>query len=189
MKTGINKPALVIIDMLNDYFDGSEVYDRDRLTNSIKQLVDSARTSSSPVIWVRQQFEPTLEDAFLDMRTRQIAITIRDTRGCELLAEFNVHPTDYQIIKKRYSAFYGTTLDELLGELAVDCLVVAGINTHACIRMTAIDAYQRDLLVVISSDCVASYDQEHHAISLRYMDGKIGRVLSNDEIIAQVFRR
>jgi maleamate amidohydrolase len=48
------------------------------------------------------------------------------------------------IIKKRYSGFYGTTLDETLARLAPDAIILAGINTHACIRTTAVDAYQRD---------------------------------------------
>ena len=61
-------------------------------------------------------------------------------------------------------------------------LLLAGINTHACIRMTAIDAYQRDWQVVLAADCIDSYDREHHEISLRYMRGKIAAVMSNDEI-------
>ena len=48
--------------------------------------------------------------------------------------------------------------------------------------MTAIDAYQRDLEVVLATDCLASYDEEHARISLSYMDGKIARTMSNEEI-------
>jgi isochorismate hydrolase len=52
----------------------------------------------------------------------------------------------------------------------------------SCIRATAIDAYQRDWEVVVASDCVDSYDREHHDISLRYMNGKIAAVMDNAEI-------
>ncbi|MFN3943317.1 MAG: hypothetical protein ACK4K7_00135 [Allosphingosinicella sp.] len=34
------------------------------------------------------------------------------------------------------------------------------------------DAYQRDLEVILASDCIAGYDEEHARISMRYMDGK-----------------
>jgi len=85
-------------------------------------------------------------------------------------------------VKKRYSAFYGTTLDEILVRLAPDALILAGINTHACIRTTAIDAYQRDWPVILATDCIDSYDREHHEISLRYMRDKIAAVMSNEEI-------
>jgi isochorismate hydrolase len=86
------------------------------------------------------------------------------------------------LIKKRYSAFYGTSLDQLLEQWSYDALILAGINTHACIRMTAIDAYQRDHRAILAGDCIDSYDREHHHISLRYMKGSIADVMTNEEI-------
>ena len=77
------------------------------------------------------------------------------------------------VIKKRYSAFYGTNLDKVLDTLNPDAMILAGINTHACIRMTAIDAYQRDWEVVAGGPIVNSYDPEHHDVSLRYMKENI----------------
>jgi isochorismate hydrolase len=131
---------------------------------------------------VRQEFEPDLRDAFPEMRAKGIRITIRGTRGCDILPELAPAPSDVVIIKKRYSAFYGTTLDETLARLAPDALILAGINTHACIRTTAIDAYQRDWPVVLAADCIDSYDQQHHEVSLRYMKDKIAAVMTNEEI-------
>jgi len=61
-------------------------------------------------------------------------------------------------------------------------VILAGVNTHACIRTTAIDAYQRDWPVVLAGDCVDSYDRKHHEISLKYMKDKIATVMSNEEI-------
>ena len=45
--------------------------------------------------------------------------------------------------------------------------------------MTAIDAYQRDYEVLIASDCVASYDAEHHEVTKRYLDAGIARLMSS----------
>ena len=86
------------------------------------------------------------------------------------------------MIKKRYSAFFGTDLDQILRRLTPDVLILAGINTHACVRVTAIDAYQRDWEIVVAGDCVDSYDREHHDISMKYMKQKIATVMSNQEI-------
>ncbi|WP_455872734.1 isochorismatase family protein [Rhizobium yanglingense] len=58
-----------------------------------------------------------------------------------------------------------------------------GINTHACIRMAAIDAYQRDLRVVLAQECINSYNEEHARVSLDYMNGKIAKVAAVAEII------
>jgi len=47
--------------------------------------------------------------------------------------------------------------------------------------MRLIDAYQQDWKVIIAGDCVDSYDREHHEITLRYLNGKIASVLTNQE--------
>ncbi len=180
----MKKPALIVIDMLNDFLDRWQPAARESLIRSVNELTSRAREHGWPVIWVRQEFAEDLSDAFLDMRSKNIQITIRGTRGCEIAPELNVDPSESVIIKKRYSAFYGTTLDDILRRAGVDCLMLAGINTHACVRTTAIDAYQRDWPVIVAADCVDSYDREHHEISLRYMKGSIASVLTNSEIAA-----
>ena len=172
------KPALLIIDMLVDFLAGWPEADRAQLVDPIRTLVKGCRAAGCPIIWVRQEFEPDLSDAFRDMRRRNIRLTIKGTEGCKIIPELAPLPDDPLVIKKRYSAFVGTQLDQLLSCQATDSLVLAGINTHACVRMTAIDAYQRDLDVIIPREAVSSYDREHSDVSLRYMDGKIASVVS-----------
>jgi isochorismate hydrolase len=70
----------------------------------------------------------------------------------------------------------------MLFRFTPDPVILAGINTHACIRMTAIDAYQRDWKIVLAADCVDSYDREHHDISMKYMKDKIATIMTNREI-------
>jgi isochorismate hydrolase len=64
--------------------------------------------------------------------------------------------------------------------------VLAFVNTHACVRATAVDAYQRDLEVIIPREAVGSYDREHAAVSLRYMHGKIASVVSVAQCLSRV---
>jgi len=177
-------PALLVIDMLRDFLDEWEPDRKQSLLSGINELAGKIRATGGHVIWVRQEFEPDLSDAFPEMKAKKIRVTIRGTPGCEIVPQLPISPSDDVIVKKRYSAFFGTDLDSILDRLRPDPLIIAGINTHACIRTTAIDAYQRDWPVVIASDCVDSYDREHHDISLRYMKDKIARVLSNAEIQA-----
>jgi nicotinamidase-related amidase len=178
----MGRPAIFVIDMLNDCFGHAEL-DRMRvaLCSSINQLTTFARTNGFPVIWVRQEFEPDLSDAFLDMKSENIRMFIKGTPGPLILDELERSDSDTEIVKKRYSMFYGTAIESLLQELDADPLVLAGVNTHACIRTTAIDAYQRDFQVIIVRDCVASKDLEHHEISLDYMNGGIARVMTLGE--------
>jgi nicotinamidase-related amidase len=180
----MNIPVVIVIDMLNDYFrEGRLAGERAALTTAINQLVTFARRKEFPVIWVRQEFKPDLSDAFLAMRKSRQQVTIQDTAGCQILDELNRQPQDPLIVKKRYSAFFGTQLDHLLEELQPSQVILAGVNTHACVRMTAIDAYQRDLPVILAVDGINSYDQEYHRVSLRYLSQAIAQILPNDELM------
>jgi nicotinamidase-related amidase len=177
--------TLLVIDMLNDFFvqQANLAAQRSRLVTAINDLIDGMRQRGHEIIWVRQGFRQDLSDAFRDVKERGTPITIEGTEGSEVLRELNRLQTDLTIRKKRYSAFFETNLDEHLASARLDFVVVCGINSHACVRMTAIDAYQRDYRVIVASDCVASYDTEHHEVTLRYLDGNIARVLSNAEIL------
>jgi nicotinamidase-related amidase len=178
----MKEPVLIVIDLLNDFLQAWAPAARQRLVQATNELVAIVRSHRRPVIWVRQEFRPDLQDAFPEMRARGTRITIQGTPGCQIAADLAVDPSDTVLIKKRYSAFHGTDLDQILANLRPDGLILAGINTHACIRMTAIDAYQRDWEVILAADCIDSHDREHHEISLRYMKDKIASVMTNEEI-------
>jgi bifunctional isochorismate lyase/aryl carrier protein len=119
------------------------------------------------------------------MRNRHIHKTIEKTNGSQILSELNRDIEDLEIIKKRYSPFFKTKLDAIIESNEINQLILCGINSHACVRMAAIDAFQRDLEVIIASDCVDSYDIQHHKISLAYLSKDIARVLDNNQIMAQ----
>ncbi|MFN8573902.1 MAG: cysteine hydrolase [Gemmatimonadaceae bacterium] len=183
----MRRPALLVIDVLNDLFlEPPLSAQRDRLTSGINELASIFRERGHPVIWVRQEFKADLSDAFLDMRRHKQQRTIAGTPGSQLVSELDVRVDDVVVVKKRYSAFFRTTLEETLAARNIDGLVVAGVNTHACVRMTVIDAYQRDMEVIIASDCTSSYDEEHDRVTRRYLKDKIARLLTNPEIAAVV---
>jgi nicotinamidase-related amidase len=178
--------VLIVVDLLNDFFERSQVLaeQRPRLVAATNRLTRAVRDAGLPVIWIRQELEPDLTDAPLDQRDRNLRMLITGTSGCALLPELVCSPTDQVVIKKRYSAFFGTDLDRALASLHPELLIVCGINTHACIRMTVIDAYQRDYRVIVAADAIGSTDPEHHDVTVRYLDGKMARFLSNAQILA-----
>jgi nicotinamidase-related amidase len=175
--------ATIVVDMQVDFFANARLAAiRPKLAKNTNALAAMARAHGSAVIWIKQVFETDLHDAFLEVKKSGRRIVIDGTSGAELLPELVVYPSDSVIIKKRYSGFFGTDLDGILNRRACKTIIVAGVNTHACVRTTVIDAYQRDYQVWLASDCIDSYDEEHHAISMRYMDGKMGIAMTNEEI-------
>jgi nicotinamidase-related amidase len=170
------RTALLVIDLQKDFL--AQLPD-DRATAVVTaagQLVEAARKAGASVIWVMQRHKADLSDAMLEIRDRKIAVVIEGTPGAELADGLEPLPTESVIVKKRYSAFFGTDLDDQLAERGVERVVIAGLNTHACVRMAAIDAYQRDLRVVIAREAIDGNDLEHGAVTLRYFDGKIAEL-------------
>jgi nicotinamidase-related amidase len=113
----MKRPVLIVIDMLRDFLDGWPPNSREKLVQSTKKLVSMVRERGCPVIWVRQEFQPDLSDAFLEMRAKGTPITIKGTPGCQIVPELPIGPSEIVIVKKRYSAFFGTDLDQTLREL------------------------------------------------------------------------
>ena len=124
------KYLLLVIDLLNDYFrqQAPLAAQRDPLVASVNRLAAAFRQARQPVVWVRQEFAPDLSDAFLRARREKHYVTIAGTDGCELLPELEIHASDRVLVKKRYSAFFGTDLEATLQGICPDLLVVGGIN-------------------------------------------------------------
>jgi biuret amidohydrolase len=87
--------------------------------------------------------------------------------------------------KKRYSPFLHTGLDFLLSrKLAVDTLILAGINTTSCVFCAGFEATNRDYRVVIAADACDSMDGEQaHRFALELMTNMIGWVMTNEQIV------
>jgi nicotinamidase-related amidase len=182
------KTALIVIDLIEDYFDRGLWPDscipenRDDLDSRSNDLVAVCRGHEVPIFWVRQEFEPDLSNAFQHMLDGGRSYAVRGTPGSQLLSELNVQPTDTVLTKHRFSAFYETRLAELLADRGIDTVILAGITTSWCVRSTAVDAYQRDLTVVLAKDCMAGFTERDHEESLSAMDGYIAKACSNREI-------
>ena len=190
----INKAAILVIDMQNDFFateyadpaEGERV--RKRLAGEINQLLACARENGTPVIFANTVLSADKADWNLRFRDTNGAICIEGTAGAELVPEIKREAEDMTVIKKRYSAFFQTNLEKLLAEMEVSRLVICGINTHACVRTAAVDAFMRDIRVFIPEECVASYDSDRHAETLDYFARRIAAVLPLSEMIKRIER-
>lgn len=180
----MTRNCLIVIDVQNDFLDRLEDDCRAGLILKTNQLIDLFRASGGPVIWVQQLLSSDLSDAPLQIKDRRISVVIDGTAGAEIHSDFARDEEDTVIVKKRYSAFFGTRLEQVLGDLDPDQVTLAGVNTHACVRTTAIDAYQRDMRVILASECIGSYDPEHARMSMAYMDKRIAVAMTNEQIAA-----
>jgi nicotinamidase-related amidase len=109
---------------------------------------------------------------------------LEGSREAEMMPELAPDPKDLFVTsKRRFDMFYGTNLEILLRVLKTEAVILAGANTNTCIQCSAFAAYNRDLKVVVASDCVASaYGQDLHEFALENVRRRLGWVLTNAEI-------
>ena len=181
----MGRKALLVIDMLRDFLDPEgALYCGDQareIVPKVLELLEEHRRRGSLIVFVADHHEPG--DREFELFPPHC---VEGTPGAQLLPQFQAGPGEHLVRKRRYSAFFGTTLDQYLQEQKVDHLVLCGINTHACIRTAAIDAYQRDYRVLLPRECIGSYDDEHARVTMRYLDGKIGRVIGVEDVVEMV---
>ena len=106
--------------------------------------------------------------------------------GTEFDPCLNVVPTDVEIVKRRYSAFFGTRLDDILRARGIDTVVVLGLTTNVCVQSTARDAWQHDYRTITLADCCAEIGEGSHAASLAWTSRNFGLVSTSSEVTRQL---
>ena len=178
------KPAILVIDMLNDFVHGVLKVERaPRITPNIKRLLEHARRKGIPVIYTNDSHLPKVDREFKVWPEHAVA----GSWGAEVIEELRPAEGDYIVRKRRYSAFYSTDLDLLLRELEVDTLILTGLVTDVCVQHTAADAFFRGYHIIVPRDCVDSLTEERHLSALEYMKNIYGcEVVSTDELLGRL---
>lgn len=179
------KPVLLLIDLQNDYLDREPIGSRKAaLLQKISTMLAAFRKRQLPIIHVISIYKADRSNWTLSMLKDDWPVVIEGTRGVEIPGLIAPHSNESVVVKDRFSAFFQTDLEKILALIKCDNLVCVGINTHACVRMTAIDAFMRDIRVTVLEDCVDSWDPEHHRVTLEYLSRGIATVTTSNEVLA-----
>lgn len=177
------KPAMLVIDMQKDFFNRKiPKKDKEYLLVKTCELLNIFWGYQLPVIHLITRFRKDKRDVMPHMRHRNDYFCIEKTEGCQELEEVRARENERVIIKKRYSGFYRTSLDRELKALDITALILTGIFTHACVQMTAIDAYQRSYEVMIAEECILSHEKTYHKAATPFLRKGIARFMKNEEI-------
>jgi nicotinamidase-related amidase len=200
------RTALVFFDMLKGYHydrEGRALLPTDRpLVDACVRIMDVARQLGMPVCYAaadhradRKDASPVITD--LDLRRPDPAPGAGGPAGgggvvhgsftSEVIDEIKPQPSDYHILKHRWSAFYQTELGLSLRSRDIDTILLAGGSTEVGVASTAYSARDLDFNVVILRDAVAS--GRGPAVSDFYAEQvfpQLARVRTVDEAIAML---
>ena len=194
------KPALIIVDMQNDFVhkDGyialmmktHPSFDLEFYASPIpyiKRLAASFRAAGKPVIHVTMVLRADYSDAcfpywrFPEAVERQFLV--EGTWGARIVDELTPAEDDRVVIKKGYSGFYNTELEALLRSLDIDTCVLTGVGLDVCVSSTLRDAVHRMFRAIVVSDATGSFNRETHEATLAGLRHPFADIVTTQEAI------
>ncbi len=178
--------VLLIIDMQNDFIaEGAPIEcpgGRDIIPN-IQKMKNWAVENNIPIIYTQEAHRAQKVDFGLELERNEPEHCLEGSKGIEIVEDLTPDATDYVVIKRRYSAFYQTDFEILLKGLKRNALLVCGAATNVCVYATSLEAQQKDMQVVVVSDCCAGTSPELHDAFLKNVDWVVGDVADSDTLI------
>ena len=190
------RTALVVIDPQNDFLHeegwyaqhGIDISHMRRTIEPTKELVAEARGRGVPVVWTRHGYADAAEAGpFLELRPfLEEGGLRRDTWGWELYEELDVQPEDPIVAKNRLSAFFNTNLEDVLRDLDVETVLIAGVLTNQCVAATSKDASFRDFKPIVVEECTGTTLPHLHEPAIEMMKVGWADVRSVEEALADL---
>lgn len=180
------KPALILIDFVQAYFDrSSPLYAGvdDALASALR-IRDAARGVGIPVIYTNVVYqEGGVDGGVFYRKVPALEVFVAGSP----LGEWpeGLQPAEGEIVlSKQYpSAFFGTTLVEELTELGVDTLIITGLTTSGCVRATCVDTMCHGFIPIVVTDACGDRHEAPHSANLFDMHAKYGDVVNEKTVI------
>jgi len=143
------KPALLIIDVQNEYFTINQGCS-DSLKSAVEYInaaIDLFRKKNLPIVVIQHKNE---DRGFAPGKS-----------GFDVPENVKLEPQDMRIVKTYSNSFTKTRLAEKLKELGVDTVIVTGFKAEFCVLNTYRGAEDFDFKPIILKDSLASDNAEH----------------------------
>ncbi|WP_379551588.1 isochorismatase family protein [Qipengyuania sp. DGS5-3] len=183
------KPALVLIDFIQGYFDPEcDLYAGvdDTLASALR-VREAAHAAELPVILTNVVYHPKAIDGG---RFFEKAKPLRYFLAGNPMGAWpeGLEPTENElIISKQYpSAFFGTSLASTLTALGVDHVILTGLTTSGCVRASCVDSMSHGFITTVVREAVGDRHEDPHEANLFDMNAKYADVVSEAEIIAHL---
>ncbi len=108
--------------------------------------------------------------------------------GTQIVDELAPEPGDYTVVKRRVSAFHGTSLELFLRSAGIDTILIGGVATNMVVEGTCREARDRDFNCVVLSDCCSGPSRETHEWTIANSFSWMARVRTADEAMAMLDR-
>lgn len=183
------RPALVVVDMCRAYFTpGSPLFiDQPRVADRCRELVEGARAAGHPVWWTRVAI-PSRSRSVFRRKVPALEVLAPEHPLGEWLADLVPIEGEAVVTKRGASSFFGTDLAAQLAAKHIDTVVIGGVSTSGCVRATAIDACQHDLIPIVAAEACGDRTAAIQAQNLADLDAKYADVASVPWVVDELRR-
>ena len=194
----LERTGLLIVDLQNDFLHPDGAYARGgqksaaiaALPARLKPLADAVRAGGGWIVSTHFTLAPGKGgEPLISPHLKALRPFLRRGDfapggwGHALVDE--LAPSDLQVEKVAYSAFYMTRLEWMLRKVGIDRLIVGGIVTHGGVASTVRDAHARDIDCVVLSDGCAAFDEATHQTALAALR-PVARIAAIAEVLREI---
>ncbi|MCW6512561.1 isochorismatase family protein [Lichenifustis flavocetrariae] len=186
------RPALILIDFVEAYFDRScSLYAGvDAALASALRVRAAARIAKVPVIYTNVVYHPlALDGGRFYQKAKPLKSFLCGSpmgawpKGLEVA-------DDELVVSKQYpSAFFGTSLASTLTTWGIDTLILTGLTTSGCVRATCVDTCSHGFIPIVVRDACGDRHPAPHEANLFDMDAKYADVVGEADAIAYLETR
>ena len=191
------RTGLLIVDLQNDFLHPDGAYARGgqgaasiaALPARLKPLADAFRAGGGWIISTHFTLVPGKNgEPLISPHLKTLRPFLRKgdfapgSWGHALVDELS--PSDLEVEKIAYSAFYMTRLEWILRKCGIDRLVVGGIVTNGGVASTVRDAHVRDIEAVVLADGCAAFDDATHDTAIAALK-PVARIATIADMLAE----
>ena len=214
IEVAFDRSAIVVVDMQNAFaskggmLDIAEVNitDAARVVAVIRSVLDAARGTKIPVVYLRMAYKPDLSDSGGPSSPnwhKELAMSLMCSRpslkgkvltegtwDAEIVQDLEPQPGEIVITKTRYSGFAGTPLDSQLRVRNIRYLFFTGIATNVCVESTLRDAFFHDYWPILVLDAtMPAGDQSVYAATVHNVESFFGWTISSENLVEGILRQ
>lgn len=182
-----DRPALLLVDFVEGYFDPScDLYAGvEAALASALRIRAAARAARVPVILTNVVYHPMALDGGRFFEKSKPLRYFLSGNPMGAWPEGLTPEADELVISKQYpSAFFGTSLAATLTAGGIDSVILTGLTTSGCIRATCVDAMSHGFRTSVVAEACGDRHAAPHDANLFDMNAKYADVVHEADVIA-----
>ncbi|MCF6220095.1 MAG: isochorismatase family protein [Robiginitomaculum sp.] len=183
-----NRPALIIVDMINGFTDpacplGGDYPD---VVAANIDLLTAFRAAHLPIFFTTVIYRAPYQARVFRDRLPALDVLTPGSEWVKINSTLRRRPSEPIIEKHWASGFFKTNLKTRLIKARADSLVITGLTTSGCVRATVLDGLQHDYKVFIPKEACGDRNSKAHQANLFDLHAKYADVVSMKDVYSHI---